>query len=805
MFTNYLKATYRHLIKNKINFLFKLGGLTLALFSFLVIALYVSFQLSFDKYHYDYENIYRVNSNRDEDGKMEQYAMVPPAIGPAIKAGFPEIRSFTRLSESNRAFIRYNEKLMRLRGFAEADSSLFNVFTFEFIKGDRRALSRPGTIVLTSSLSIRIFGDEDPIGKLISFPDRQNKSLEVAAIIKDLPANTHLNFSAVMPFNAFEGGNNPSNDSWEITWDGSVHLYVRLNHQENPNQFSDKINPVIAKNVAKREDGGEKKFSVFLQPITEIYLGPNMNMEFFENGNGLYVYIFSLLSIFLLVIASFNYINLSIADFHSRSKEIGVRKILGARKKQIAFQVTLETLFLCFLGLLISLIILYLLFPKVLVLLDPNLKLEILLNTNVMALIIFTVLFLAAFSTAYPAFQLSMNNPISDLSKGVGFGNSLSISKTLLLFQFIISIICISATLIVGSQVDYINTKDLGYDRTNLISLIMPDEYPLEKAAVLKDEVSRLTGVVSTSYSHYHMTGVPYFKGEYEVEADDAMKQTLISEVFVDHDFLKTMGVKTLLGRNFDINNPADSHKAFIVNETAVKEFGWTDPLGKKIRVKQTRGEIEKWEGIVVGVVQDFNTRPLREKVEPVVMRLPYDSWPGYCLNVRIDRSISEALPLLKTTYEKVIEGFPIDYRIVGDMYDSQYRDENKALAALQVGAWMVALISSIGIFSLSAYMSIRRMKEFGIRKVLGATSRQITLLHVGGFMKIVLVANVIALPIAYWLMKEWLVGFAYRTNLGGIIFITVTAISFLLVIVSAGYSSLRAGKMNPVDVIKIQ
>lgn len=805
MFTNYLKATYRHLIKSKINFLFKLGGLTLALFSFLVIALYVSFQLSFDKYHYEYENIYRINSNRDEEGKMEEYAMVPPAIGPAIKAEFPEIRAFSRLSESSRAFIRYNEKLMRLSGFVEADSSLFNVFTFDFIKGDRHALSRPGTIVLTSSIAIQIFGDEDPIGKLISFPDRQNKTLEVAAIINDLPANTHLKIRAITPFHAFQADNSVSNDSWEISWDGSVHLYVRLNHQENPKQFSDKINPLIARNIAKREDGGEKKFSVFLQPITEIYLGPNMNMEFFEKGNGLYVYIFSLLGIFLLVIASINYINLSIADFNSRSKEIGVRKILGARKKQIAFQVTLETVFLCFSGLLISLIALYLLFPKVLVLLDPNLKLEMLLDTNVMFLITLTVLLLAAFSTAYPAFRLSMNSPMSDLSKGVGLGNNLSISKTLLLFQFIISIICISATLIVGKQVDYIQTKDLGYDRHNLISLIMPDEYPLEKAPVLKNEVDKLTGVISTSYSHYHMTGVPYFKGEYEVEVNDEMKQVLISEVFVDHDFSRTMGVKILLGRNFDVNNPADSHKAFIVNETAVKEFGWADPLGKKIRVKQAEGEIEKWEGTVVGVIQDFNTRPLREKVEPVVMRLPYDSWPGYCLNVKVDRPISETLPLLKTTFEKVIQGFPVDYRIVEDMYNNQYKEENKALTALQIATWMVALISSIGIFSLSIYMSIRRMKEFGIRKVLGATSRQITLLHVGSFMKIVLFANIISLPIAYWLMKEWLAGFAYRTNAGGLIFIAVTAISFLLVIISAGYSSVRAGKMNPVDVIKIQ
>ena len=803
MFKNYFRATFRHMVKNKVNFLFKLGGLTLALFSFLVISLYVSFQLSFDKYHLDYKNIFRVNSNRDDDGKMEQYAMVPPGIGPALKAEFPEVKSFTRLSESSRVLIKYNEKLVRSVAFVEADSTLFDVFTFQFAKGDRHALNRPGTIVLTASLAKQIFVDEDPIGKLISFPDKSKKTLEVAAIIEDLPANSHLKIKAINLFNAFQD-KDPSLNPWEISWDGSVNLYVRLNSDANPDQFSVKINPMIKKNLAKTEDGSEKKFSAFLQPVNEIYLGPKMKMEFFEKGDRRYIYIFSILGVFLLVIACINYINLSIADFHNRSKEIGVRKILGAQKRQIAFQVTLEALFLCVAGLLIGLLVLYLIFPKVLALLDPNLRLTMLLDTNIVTLVLFTVLGLAAISTVYPAFQLSTKGPINDLKKvGVGFRSNFSMGKALLYFQFIISALCMSATLIVNSQVDYVRTKDLGYDRHNVVTIIMPDEYPPEKVPVLKDELNRLASVFSTSYSYYHMTGVPYFKSDYEVEVDGAMKPMEISEVFIDHGFFQTMGIKVILGRNFDLNNRADSHNAFIVNETAVKEFGWTDPIGMKIRVKPSEGDTEKWEGTVVGVTQDFNTRPLRERIQPVVMRLQYDSWPGYCLNVKVEGSLDETLPLIKATYERVMEGFLIDYRIVEEMYDRQYQVENKTLTTLQIVTWMIVIISSFGVFSLSVYMSMKRIKEFGIRKVLGATSRQITLLHVGSFVKIALVANIIALPIAYWLMKGWLDGFAFRAKLDILIFLAVAAISFLLVIISAGYSSLRAGRMNPVDVIR--
>lgn len=792
MFKNYFKATYRHLLRSKVNFIFKLGGLTLGLFSFLLISLYVSFQLSFDNYHNDFKNIYRVNSNRDENGKMEQYAMVPPAIGPALKAEFPEVRSFTRISEPTRAVIKYNDKLLRSHGFIEADSSVFNVLTFKFLEGNKHALDRPGTIVITKSLAEQIFGNEKPIGKMLSVPDKNNKIHEVTAVIEDLPRNTHLMIKAITPIENFPF------DPWEIGWDGSVYLFVRLDNV-NHNHFSEKINPVIKTNLSK----SEIRFSVFLQPISDIYLGDNIEMEFFNKGNKLYVYIFSLLGFFLLVMAGINYINLSIADFSNRKKEIGVRKILGGTRMQITLYIILQAVFLSFSGLFISLVILYFMSPKVFPLLDPNLQFAMLVDARIIALVGLTVFLLAVFSTVYPAVQLSANSPISDLSKGMGFSRSMSMGKGLLLLQFIVSIICISATFIVGDQIQYIHTKDLGFDRHNVVSLIMPEEYPREKAPVLKNELNKLAKVLSTSYAYYHITGVPYFKSEYEVEINNVMETVSLAEVFVDHDYLQTMKIKLLAGRNFNIYIPADSTNAFIINETAAKEFGWSDPIGKRIRLKQDQSDDKKWDGTVVGVVQDFNTRALHERVEPVVMRLPFDAWPGYCLNIRIAGSINENIPLVKNTFEHVLPGFLADIRIVEDMFDNQYQQEDRAFKALQTGTWIMVFISSLGIFSLSIYMSIKRMKEFGIRKVMGATSTQITILHIGSFMKVALVANVIALPVAYWLMNEWLNGFEYRTDPSALIFFATTGISFLLVVISAGYSSLRAANMNPVDVIK--
>ncbi len=327
----------------------------------------------------------------------------------------------------------------------------------------------------------------------------------------------------------------------------------------------------------------------------------------------------------------------------------------------------------------------------------------------------------------------------------------------------------------------------------------------MEKAPVLKNEISKIPGVEGASYSYYHMTGVPYFNDWYNVEIEGEMKPLLLNEVFVDHDFFQTMDVKLLSGRTFDRRNKTEFKTAYIVNETAVKEFGWTNPIGMRISLGQNRLKVEKWEGFVVGVVKDFNTRSLHKKIEPLVMRLQYDSWPGYCLNIRIKHNVKETLAAIQSTYKRVLPDYLMEYDILEDRYEKQYSNEARAYTTLQAGTWIILLISSLGIFSLSIYLSIKRMKEFGIRKVLGASVQQIAALHINHFLKIALLANIISLPIAYFLLKEWLNNFAYRTELNFLVFLLVAIISFLLVISSSGYAALKAGRMNPVDVIKIE
>ncbi|MEX1241919.1 MAG: FtsX-like permease family protein, partial [Cyclobacteriaceae bacterium] len=579
MLQNYLKTAFRHILKSKVNFLFKLGGLTLALSGLLVIVLYVSYHLSFDKYHEDYENIYRVNARWMENGSLASYAIVPTAVGPALKEAFPEIRSFARVGYSTYYLIKYKERSFRIHGFVNADSTVFDVLTFDFIRGDRHALDNPRSIVLTKSLALQIFGDEDPMNKTISFTDRSDQAYQVSAIIADPPAHSHLEVRALLSLHALTDGGDLPVDPWEIGIDGSGPLYVRLHEGADVQRFISKAIPLLRKKLKSGADRLERNYEIYLQPIKDIHLDPWIYTDFTKKGNITYVYVFSLLGVFLLLIAAINYVNLSIADFHQRSKEIGVRKVMGARKRQVAFQVIVETWIICIAASILSFAILYLFFPDVGQALESDLRFSMLFQPVVLSTVGLVIVFLMVISAFYPAWHLAANKPVNDM-KAIGAVGRNSTGNVLLMIQFSISVICICSTFVVGKQIHFFQTKDPGYNRENTIVLYMPDRYPPEKIPVIKDELSRVPGVDAVSYSTFRIVG-GYYRDWYRVEIDGQMKRMLLNEVFFDHDFFRTMGIEVLDGRSFDPNNAGDAHAAFIVNEAAVREFGWKDPVGK--------------------------------------------------------------------------------------------------------------------------------------------------------------------------------------------------------------------------------
>jgi putative ABC transport system permease protein len=801
MFKNYFVTSMRHIRKSKVNFAFKLGGLSLAILSFLSIALYVSYQTSYDTHHRDHQNIYRVNSLRKENGQVEKYALVPLAIGPMLKQHIPEIEAVARTRYSNGTYLRYEGKGVSCGGFLiEADSTLFDILKFDFIEGSSNALKIPNGIVLTRSIAENLFGTANALGKLITI-NNEGKVFQVTAVIEN-PTHTCFGLQAVI-LNQNESTLTPSSIISPVEFlDHSSTLFVRL---KNPvtEALNSKIESLLDRYI-KKSDRQEIGFSLFLQPISDVYLDPDYKAEFARKGSAVYVYAFSVLGVLLLLVAGINYVNLSIADFSSRARETGVRKVLGARKYQLVSQVTLDTFAYSIIALALALATLYLLFPEIIKLLDPDLRFNMLLNSQVVMVSLSGLFVLLFFSSYFPAKMFAASAAIQNLkSRSSGYNSSLS--KALLFAQFSISAICISCAVMVGKQISFIHNKELGFDRKNLLMLNMPQEFTVKNMQTFKQEIKQIAGVSHVSNSSF-MIGGGYWKDWYfiEQEGKEEMKHVELYEVFSDDDLFSTLGIKILQGRSFDAAIPSDSGAAFILNESAVRELGWKEPVGKRIYTHPE--EKGKWDGTVVGVVSDINISPLYDKVKPLVMRLPWtNEYPDGFIYVRYAGDATPVIKSIEEKYKAIIPGYPLNWFHVDELYNRSHEKENKAYASLQFGTFIIVLISILGIFSMAMYMSVRRMKEFGIRKVLGASVAQISMLHMRYFVQLALIACGVALPVAFMLIGEWLNTFAYRVELNYLPFLLVVLASVMAVMLSASYSAWKSGRMNPIDVIKLE
>lgn len=796
---NYFITSVRHIRKSKVNFAFKLGGLSLAIFSFLVIAIYVSFQLSFDTYHTDYQNIYRVNTQRMENGVIENYAITPHALGPILQQHIPEIVSMTRIRYANHMYLRIDKELFNFESILEADSSLFNVLTFRFIKGNKKALCMPNAIVLTRTVANKLFGTTDVLQRTLRI-NNDPTLFEVTAVVEDTPSNSHLFANAIIRIQDKHGFSLSSIADPVLFVDEAATLFVRLS-QPMGNNVMEKVEATLEPYINKSERN-EYGFNFSFQSITNVYLGPTYKNDYFKKGSPIYVYAFSVLGILLLIVAGINYVNLSIVDFSSRSRETGVRKVLGARNYQLVTQVAIETLFFSIISLGVGVGLLYLLFPKILELLDTDLRFAMLLHPHVLFIAFCGLTALLFFSTYFPARQFATAEVIQNLKSKSG-GYSSLLSRVLLFAQFTISVICICCTLMVGQQVGFIHNKELGFDRKNLLVLSMPWEFTVKNMQTFKQELKQIPGVTHVSNSSFRI-GHGYWKDWYFVEQEgkQEMKQVELYEVFSDDELFSTLGIELLEGRTFNANIPSDSGAAFIVNQSAVRELGWTDPIGKRIYTHPE--EKDKWDGTVVGVVPDVNISPLYDKVKPLVMRLPWtNEYPNGFIYVRYQGDETAVVKSVEERYKAIMPGYPLAHRFVDELYNSRHQKESKAFASLQFGTLVIILVSMLGIFSMAAYMSIKRMKEFGIRKVLGASVIQIFTLHMNYFVRLMLFSNLIALPIAYWLIKNWLETFAYRIEISYWPFLFVGLISLLLVVVSGSFSAWKSGRMNPAEVIK--
>ncbi|MFC1563733.1 ABC transporter permease [candidate division KSB1 bacterium] len=801
MYKNYIKTTIRNILKYKAYSTINVFGLSLGVACCLMIYFWISDELSFDRFHEDWDCIYRIDWMSENPQTRTPYNLTylmtkdfPEVISavslhPAVSSGFSR-RIFT---------VRYNENRFDEQRVFLADTSFFNVFSFKLIKGNSKtALKDPMSIIVTESTAEKYFGDEDPIGKTLIFDD--SYSLEVAGVLENIPDQSHFHFDFLYSYllaKQLETGD------W-FDWDWGHYNYIKLSKGTNPLAVEEKI-PGL---VRKYHNGSESFFQELnegsigfrLTPITDIHLRSDIKWELEQNGNIYYVYVFSASAIFILFIACINFMNLATARSLNRAKEVGLRKTIGAKKSSLIIQFLGESLIFSFLSVIVGIVILGFALPYFNELTGKAFTFSHILRADVLLGILSLLIIMGLFSGSYPAFFLSSFNPVNVLKGDIQAGvKNTSIRKFLVYFQFSMAIILIIGTLIIQDQVSFLKNKDLGFDKDQVMVIRMKDEMLRLKYEVIKTELLKHQTVISASA----VSNVPgtYFNQNsiYWKSWEDAIN---VSELRVDYDFFKTLDIKTVDGRGYSKEYLSDiDGSAFILNEAAANSFRWDTPVGKTISWDDDRG-LRQSE--VVGVIEDFHFKSLHESIKPMIFAI----LPGYFnyMLVKINTSdLANTVQYVDKVWKTFDQRHAFEYTFLDEEYNRNYRGEEKMSSIFNVFSFLAIVIGCLGLLGLTSFVAEQRTKEIGIRKVLGSSIPSIIYMMSKDFTLLVLSANLIAWPLAYVLMNNWLQNFAYRTEINLLMFLIAAVFTFIITIITVGYHALKVAGTNPVEALKYE
>ncbi|TXE05915.1 ABC transporter permease [Algoriphagus aquimarinus] len=806
MLKNYLKIAIRNLLKNKVYTGINVLGLTLGFMCCILIMLHVKDELSYDKFIPNHENIYRVSLERVYPDHVSSYAIIPDSYSEVIADEINGVEESTRIfTLGNGVVIGIGDVKFEENFGAAADSNFFRIFDFEILQGatQDKALIRPHTVVVTQSAAKRVFNTDNPVGKLLKV---FGLDFEVSAVMADVPENSHLKFDFLFATVSFP-------DLIHENFTGfSAFTYLKVNPEVGYKQVEAQIPVLVSKYAAgqiERDLGvsftdytaAGNGYRYFLQPLTSIHLHSNLESEMRPNGNFLYVYIFISIAIIILVLACINFINLATARSSDRAREVGVRKAMGSGRSQIISQFLLEALILTFSSLLLGILLVYLALPFFNDLTEKTLIID--LNSVLFALPIligFGVL-VGLLAGYYPAFYISKLNTISIL-KGklevTGSGNWLR--NVLVIFQFSIAIMLIAGTLIINRQINFIQSTSLGFQKENI--LVLEGFGNQEKREVIQNELEKLSGVHSVATS----SSLPG-KGSVGVQfTKPGGGDVLTAKSFAGDDyFFQTIGIEPVEGRVFDEN--FNDSLSLILNREAVKIFfGDQDPIGQRLNtntdINGERGEVAF---TVIGVVDNFNFESLHTKVTPLVM-FNTDNARGFENFLSIKFASGHQTEVVKGLEAKWIElsdGAPLSYFFLDDDLAQLYRSEQVSGQVLGMFSILAIVIACIGLFGLAAYTAFLRTKEIGVRKVLGASIGSIILLLSIDFAKLVTIAFVIAVPIAWFAMAGWLNSFAFKIDLGISVFLLAGLVTLAIALLTVSYQAISAAIVNPVKSLK--
>ncbi len=765
-------------------------GLAIGLATVLLILEYVINELSYDRFHKKKDNIYRVIIKQEKDLEITPMEYLTAAVGPSMDEDFPEVNKVVRFVNPSGAFLDYGDKNYPVRNLSYADSALFEVFSFKLIKGDLlKALAEPYRVVLTESVARQIFGDEDPLYKVVRLNGKDN--LLITGIMEDFPSNSHLSFGALVSFTSlYQDKNLP------LGWNGGWNYltYILLNDGADLAGLKLKFPEFMEKNINYLYRHAGFVLHLDLQPLTRIYLFSGKDFGLESDGDLQSLYIFSSIALFILVIACINFMNLTTARSFMRSREIGLRKVTGATQKNIILQFLLETLLISIFAFLNATILVEIIQSSFNNLVGKDLSLFGAsggIMTGGIALLLVATSLLAG---SYPAWFISRFPPLLSIRGPMISGKGRAFLRNILVvFQFLVSVILIILTLAVYRQMRYMNSMPLGYNKENVVVIPLVSENAISKYQVVKNALSRIPTVISSGASS-EIPGDGFTMNGYLPE--DFKEPIMIHVLDVDADYLDIMNVPVIQGRGFDKASNSDS-ASFIINESLAKQLGWENPVGKTIY----RDGPHK----IIGVVSDFHFASLHQELQPLV--LTKQPWLGYSyLSVRIQPgSKEESVRSLTSAWNEVLPDEPFDYFFQEDYLKNSYSGVKNAGTAILWFAFLAIFIAGLGLLGLANYTFNLRKKEIGIRKVLGAETAVIARKVTLEFLLLVVIAGIIALPLAWWFLDMWLDNFAYRTFISPMFFIFPVIFVLILAWLTIYFQVKKLANTNPVEVLKFE
>lgn len=791
MFKNYFKIAFRNIAKQKGYALINTLGLAIGMGICLFLFLLMQYAYTYDQYHENSDRIYRVaNKITQQNGSILDVAISASPWGKAMVADFPEVEHSTRFLGRGAA-IQYKDKILR-QGITYVDEDIFEIFSYTFKYGSKEgALSNPSSIVLTEEMSVRYFGEENPVGKILLL---DKEPFEVTGVLQKLNPQSSFRFNSLVPFSSLTEESYSSLNNWRSH---NLYTYLLLKEKTNVTDLEAKFPGFVERHIGEEY---VKRYDIHLQPLSDLYLRSNLYAEHGDRLDISYIYIFMVVGLLILIIACINFVNLSTAQGLKRAKEVGVRKVMGAFKNQLVIQFLAEAVILAVLAVIISLVLVELALPWFNDIAEWSVEATYFENPLYIIAIFLVVISVGILAGGYPAFVLSAFRPAAVLKgEKTGKGGKSILRTGLVVTQFTVAIFMIISTLAVDNQLSYLKNKDLGFDKNNVLVTGIPDELESDSYDMVREEIMKIPGVSTVSFSSNTPGNESGSRTQFYPEGLFAEDGVLINTYSIDEYFITQFGLELLQGRDFSVERSGIENTSVILNEAAVAKFEWDNPIGKIITRKTDDRDMMY---TVVGVVKDFNYETLHSRIQPLIIRNDASNYFDLTVHINsanFDDVASQVSDLLKTFNN----GVPIWYYYLEEDIATDYTTEEVIGEMLRYFAYLTIFIACLGLLGLVSFTVINRKKEIGIRKVLGASVVSIVQSISTEFLKLVVIGFLIGAPLAFLLIRQWLNSFAYSANPGTLTFVGSGISIVIISLLTIGYQAIKAALANPVESLK--